>query len=210
LRAKLLRHARLAVRDQSLAEDLAQDTLVAVLQHHAQRRGDSTLSTWAISILKHKIADWYRSPASTRMVPAGDEDSKLDETIDALYDADGRYVERVPAWQQPEHAPATPQKGTTMKSIVIALSLAVASTAAFAQEATPFQDNTVSAKSRAEVRAELDAARARGELAYTGEASEYRVDVAGNASRAQVRAEAIAALKAGRILFGEAPERNVN
>jgi RNA polymerase sigma-70 factor (ECF subfamily) len=121
LRTKLLRHARLVVRDQSLAEDLTQDTLISVLQFHTQRRGDATLSTWAISILKHKIADWYRSPAKTRMVLASDEDAKLGESVAAQFDTDGKYAERIPAWLQPESAEENRQMFTVLEDCVSCL-----------------------------------------------------------------------------------------
>lgn len=39
LRVRLLRQARFAVHDDSLAEDLVQDTLIAVFEQHAKRRG---------------------------------------------------------------------------------------------------------------------------------------------------------------------------
>lgn len=121
LRTKLLRHARLVVRDQSLAEDLTQDTLISVLQFHTQRRGDATLSTWAISILKHKIADWYRAPARSRIVLASDEDARLGDSVAAQFDADGKYAERVPAWQQPESAEENRQMFTVLEDCVSCL-----------------------------------------------------------------------------------------
>jgi RNA polymerase sigma-70 factor (ECF subfamily) len=103
LRRRLLRHARLAVHDHGLAEDLVQDTLIAVLEQQDKRRGDASLLTWATAILKHKVADWYRSPTRRRMVQFRADDESVDDAIDALYDADGAYVDPVPAWQQPEN-----------------------------------------------------------------------------------------------------------
>lgn len=103
LRQRLLRHARFAVHDQGLAEDLVQDTLIVVVEQHGKRRGQASLGTWATAILKNKVADWYRSPARKRMVQFDAEDGRLDDAIDALYDADGAYVEPIPAWQQPEN-----------------------------------------------------------------------------------------------------------
>ena len=103
LRVRLLRHARFAVRDDSLAEDLVQDTLIAVMEQHGRRRGDASLQTWAIAILKNKVADWYRSPARRRMVQLSAEDDKLEDVIDALYDADGAHIDPIPAWQQPDN-----------------------------------------------------------------------------------------------------------
>ncbi len=61
LRARLVRHARLLVRDRDVAEDLVQDTLLAVLRGHASMRGEASLTTWAVAILKHKAIDWHRS-----------------------------------------------------------------------------------------------------------------------------------------------------
>lgn len=102
LRQRLLRHARLAVHEPALAEDLVQDSLIAVLERPDARRGDASLTTWATAILKHKIADWYRSP-QRRTVQAGpEEDDASGEAVNALYDAQGSYIEPVPAWQQPE------------------------------------------------------------------------------------------------------------
>lgn len=66
LRQRLVRHARFAVRDHALAEDLVQETLLAVVERLDQHRGEATLTTWAMAILKHKVADWYRSPMRAR------------------------------------------------------------------------------------------------------------------------------------------------
>ena len=103
LRQRLLRHARYAVHDHSLAEDLVQDTLIAVVEQHAKRRGDASLVTWATAILKNKVADWYRSPTRKRMVQLDTDDEPRETTVQALYDASGAYVDPVPAWQQPEN-----------------------------------------------------------------------------------------------------------
>jgi len=103
LRQRLLRHARLAVSDYALAEDLVQDTLIAVVEQRAGRRGDASLSTWGIAILKNKVADWYRSPTRRRMVQMSAEDDNLEDAVDALFQANGVHVDPVPAWQQPEN-----------------------------------------------------------------------------------------------------------
>ncbi len=103
LRQRLLRHARFAVADDGLAEDLVQDTLITIVEKHATRRGDSTLATWSVAILKNRIADWYRSPQRRRMVQFKADDDNGEAAIDALYDANGAYADPVPAWQQPEN-----------------------------------------------------------------------------------------------------------
>lgn len=103
LRQRLLRHARFALHDDGLAEDLVQDTLIAVIEQHGTRRGDASLLTWATAILKNKVADWYRSPGRRRMVYVGHDDDGDDTAIDALYTAAGSYADPVPPWQQPEN-----------------------------------------------------------------------------------------------------------
>jgi RNA polymerase sigma-70 factor, ECF subfamily len=118
LRLKLLRHASFAVHDHGLAEDLVQDTLIAVVQQHASRRGDASLTTWATAILKNKVADWYRSPTHRRMVQFTPDDQNLEGAIEALYDASGAYVDPVPAWQQPENREERRQMMTVLESCV--------------------------------------------------------------------------------------------
>jgi RNA polymerase sigma-70 factor (ECF subfamily) len=114
LRVRLLRHARFAVHDDSLAEDLVQDTLIAVVEQHATRRGDASLVTWATAILKNKVADWYRSPHRKRMVQFKADEDSIGDAIDALYDADGAYTEAVPAWQQPDNRTEQKQMMTVL------------------------------------------------------------------------------------------------
>jgi len=103
LQKQLLRHARLAVYDHSLAEDLVQDTLVVVIQRHTERRGEASLLTWAVAILRHKVADWYRSPDRRRMLQVNVEDNDLDGAIEALHNSNASDSDPVPAWQQPEN-----------------------------------------------------------------------------------------------------------
>ena len=121
LRQRLLRHARFALSDDSLAEDLVQDTLIAVFEQHAKRRGDATLLTWATAILKNKVADWYRSPQRRRMVQFQADDDRLGEAIDALYDAQGAYTEPIPAWQQPDNHLEQRQMMTVLERCVSCL-----------------------------------------------------------------------------------------
>ena len=56
-RPALLRFARRKVRDEALAEDAAQDTLLVAVSNCAGFRGQSSLRTWLIGILNHKIHD---------------------------------------------------------------------------------------------------------------------------------------------------------
>jgi hypothetical protein len=96
-----------------------------------------------------------------------------------------------------------------MKSLITAAAIALTAVTSFAQEATPAPefDNFVSTRTRAEVRAELQAALASGWRPLQGEAS-YAPELQRTAStrtRAEVRAELLAAIANGeRLWYGEA------
>jgi RNA polymerase sigma-70 factor (ECF subfamily) len=104
LRDRLLRHARQALPDTATAEDLVQDTLVVVLEGAQSHRGEASLRTWATAILKHKVADWYRSPARRHKVSLEAEDERLAQAVEGEFDESGSWRGAIPAWQQPEQA----------------------------------------------------------------------------------------------------------
>lgn len=119
LRQRLMHHARMMVFEPAQAEDLVQESLVAVLERPQARRGDASLITWAIAILKHKIADWYRSPHQQRRSwnnTDNTNDSEETDAIDDLYDEHGSYKQTVPAWQQPEKQESQRQMLTVMEA----------------------------------------------------------------------------------------------
>ena len=58
-RGYLLRVARLQLRDEALAEDIVQETLLAALSGSGFS-GRSSLRTWLTGVLKHKIVDALR------------------------------------------------------------------------------------------------------------------------------------------------------
>ncbi len=49
------------VPQKEVAEDLVQDTFLSAYQSYENYKGKSNVKTWLFSILKHKIADYYRS-----------------------------------------------------------------------------------------------------------------------------------------------------
>jgi RNA polymerase sigma-70 factor (TIGR02943 family) len=57
----LFRYAIVRVNDQTVAEDLVQETFLSALKAYSNFKKKSTLGTWLVSILKHKIIDHYRS-----------------------------------------------------------------------------------------------------------------------------------------------------
>jgi len=84
LRSRLMRHVRLLMRDRESAEDLVQETLMAVFEQRFDWRGEAGLATWAIGILRHKAADWHRCAARHRTIDVGGEDADGADRFDAL------------------------------------------------------------------------------------------------------------------------------
>jgi hypothetical protein len=97
----------------------------------------------------------------------------------------------------------------TFRTLIQASTLALLAINAQAEGAMPdYPGHFVSTKTRAEVIAELRAARKAGQVAY-GEVLYQHVDtpVASTLTRAQVRAEAIEARRLGLVWFGNAHPR---
>lgn len=82
----LYRFALLRVKDPQIAEDLVQDTFLAALQQIGEFRGRSSLRTWLVGILKHKIVDHFRRSAREPKPPGRDSDPGED-----LFDERGRW-----------------------------------------------------------------------------------------------------------------------
>jgi RNA polymerase sigma-70 factor (ECF subfamily) len=59
-RDALVRFARRRLRDPSQAEDVVHDTFEAVMTRQAAFEGRSSLRSWLIGVLKHKIVDHVR------------------------------------------------------------------------------------------------------------------------------------------------------
>ena len=96
-RGYLLRVAVLQLRDNDLAEDVVQDTLVAALQGAQGFSGRSSLKTWLTGILKHKIIDSIRRSSRERPLETADGESTVDD-LDALFDETGHWCEPPQAW----------------------------------------------------------------------------------------------------------------
>ena len=86
-RRDLVRFANLQLRDEALAEDVVQETLLAALQGSDAFSGRSSVKTWVYSILKHKIVDTLRS--RRREVTLSDMANADDEGFETLFDRRG-------------------------------------------------------------------------------------------------------------------------
>ena len=73
----LLRYALARTGDRATAEDLVQDTLVTAITKIADFEGRSSLRTWLVGILRHKILDhfrWRERHPADRPAAAEDDD----------------------------------------------------------------------------------------------------------------------------------------
>lgn len=100
-RAYLLRVAVLQLRDNDLAEDVVQDTLLAALQGATGFSGRSSLKTWLTGILKHKVVDVIRRKSREPAFASLAEESQL-EDFDALFDESGHWENPPADWGDPE------------------------------------------------------------------------------------------------------------
>ncbi len=103
LRQPLFRFAKLQLRNDSMAEDVVSETLLALLEKPDRFEGRSSLRTYATGILKFKIIDLLRQRGREVHIEPMDEQS-TDDALDALFQRDGHYNDPPPAWQQPDRA----------------------------------------------------------------------------------------------------------
>jgi RNA polymerase sigma-70 factor, ECF subfamily len=101
LHQPLLRFAKMQLRNDSMAEDVVSETLLAILEKPDNFEGRSSLRTYATGILKFKIIDVLRKRGREVHVEVQDDQS-MDEALDALFAKDGHWQEPPPAWHHPE------------------------------------------------------------------------------------------------------------
>jgi RNA polymerase sigma-70 factor (ECF subfamily) len=102
-RSYLLRVAVLQLRNNDLAEDVVQDTLLAALQGASGFSGRSSLKTWLTGILKHKIVDAIRRKERDPVRASLEEECQI-EDFDALFDESGHWENPPADWGDPEQA----------------------------------------------------------------------------------------------------------
>ncbi|MCI0745482.1 MAG: sigma-70 family RNA polymerase sigma factor [Verrucomicrobia subdivision 3 bacterium] len=79
----LFRYALIRVRNETVAEDLVQDTLLAAFQGKDRFSGQSTERSWLTGILKHKVLDYFRRQARERTIM---EDASMPEELEGRFD----------------------------------------------------------------------------------------------------------------------------
>ena len=91
----LYRFALLRVKDEHVAEDLVQETFISALQGLENFKGGSSVRTWLVGILKHKIIDHYRRKKNIVNVQDFIEDP---DRIEAFFNAKGGWQKRPTHW----------------------------------------------------------------------------------------------------------------
>ena len=79
----LFRYALIRVRNETVAEDLVQDTLLAAFQGRDRFSGESTERSWLTGILKHKVLDHFRRQARER---TDNHDDSMPEELEGRFD----------------------------------------------------------------------------------------------------------------------------
>jgi len=79
----LYRFALLRVKDAHVAEDLVQETFISALEGLGAFKGGSSVRTWLVGILKHKIIDHFRKNA--REIVSSDLTALEGETEDDTF-----------------------------------------------------------------------------------------------------------------------------
>lgn len=102
-RPVLLRFAMLQLRNRAQAEDAVQETLVAAIQGAKSFAGKSSVRTWLVGILKHKIVDHIRRSRREEPLELPNAETSL-EDFDILYKEDGHYASAPAEWGDPETA----------------------------------------------------------------------------------------------------------
>jgi RNA polymerase sigma-70 factor (ECF subfamily) len=104
-RGYLMRYARLQLRDQTAAEDVVQETLLAAIEGATRFSGKSSVRTWLTGILKHKIIDQLRRQAREQPLLAGDDFERSEaEAVDTLFAADGHWRNFPRNWGDPDQS----------------------------------------------------------------------------------------------------------
>lgn len=101
MRPTLLKIARLQLRNDSWAEDVVSETMLAAIEGAAGFTGNSQVKTWVVGILKHKIVDQLRRGGREVSIEAQMEAAGV-ESLDELYLPSGHRLNPPLEWGDPE------------------------------------------------------------------------------------------------------------
>ena len=98
----LYRYALIRVRSEAIAEDLVQETFLAGLQAIKRFSGQSTVRTWLVGILKHKIIDHFRK--HKREVFSLNADETAEDILAYQFDQQGSWQVNLVDWGSPDNS----------------------------------------------------------------------------------------------------------
>lgn len=90
----LFRYALSRVHNNDLAADMVQETLLAAWKGHKRFKGDSSLRTWLVGIMKHKIIDYIRKDIRQRKIADGLQNDPASD----LFTENGSWLDNPSAW----------------------------------------------------------------------------------------------------------------
>ena len=91
----LYRFAMSRLQNEELAEDMLQETLLAAWKGREHFKGNASIRTWLVSILKHKIIDHIRLEIRNRDLARNVEH----DPTSVYFNADGSWSEVPHAWK---------------------------------------------------------------------------------------------------------------
>jgi len=91
----LYRYALFRLGNDEIARDIVQETLIAAWKAKKQFRGDSSVRTWLVGILKHKITDHVRKQIRERNLM---NHLESDPTSD-FFDSNGQWLQPIQEWE---------------------------------------------------------------------------------------------------------------
>ncbi|MBU0752863.1 MAG: sigma-70 family RNA polymerase sigma factor [Gammaproteobacteria bacterium] len=100
LQPRLVRFARMQLRDDSAADDAVQEALLAALENARSFDGAAAAATWVFAILKNKLIDEFRRRSRNPVVDV-DAEVALGEQLDEQFDARGHWLTPPSAWSDP-------------------------------------------------------------------------------------------------------------
>jgi len=92
----LFRYAQSRLRNEEQASDMVQETLLAAWRGWERFSGNSSVRTWLVGILKHKITDLIRKEIRNRKLAEAVES----DPTSSMFNADGSWVEAPTSWKE--------------------------------------------------------------------------------------------------------------
>ena len=100
IRPRLVRFARLQMRNDAAAEDAVQDAMLAAVENISRFEGSAAVATWLFAILKNKIIDEFRRRARQPVTDDSD-DEMLAAHINDQFDSTDHWISPVSQWSDP-------------------------------------------------------------------------------------------------------------